>query len=595
MTDPRADGDRATDSARWVRVREVLEEVVELPDAERSEVLRRLCGGDDELGREVRRLLAAESELGSFLDPPGRSTLRGLVSGELTPGQRVGPWRIERFLGRGGMGEVHLASRADGSGQRVALKVIRAGSRGTDVLRRFRRERRVLAHLRHPGIARLIDGGATPDGLPFLAMEYVEGEPIDRWCERRGSNVRERLELFGRICAAVQHAHRCLVVHRDLKPSNILVTSDGEPKLLDFGIAKMLAADEDTDPGDRTTVGRSLLTPAYASPEQLRQEPVTTATDVYSLGVILYELLCGARPHDLGGLSPAACERVVGPTRPRPPSERLQPGGATTRRRRALAGDLDTIALTALRTEPQRRYASVGELAWDVERHLAGLPIAARPDTVRYRAAKFVARHRGLVGSLAGVFLVLVAGLLASQVLLARARTARQGRQKALEQAQDLVADLGRQAERAARARQAEASARRRADGLFENLLESSVANVFDFGQRLRDLPGGVDLRLEMVSSAVGMLEKLSATSPRDADIRYQLLRATLALAEVQDEAAAAGAALPQAPQASRRRALELGRELVALQPARAQEVDALLEPCRAVLAAEAATGDPPR
>jgi tetratricopeptide (TPR) repeat protein len=343
-------------------------------------------------------------------------------------GHRIGAYRLLRVLGSGGMGSVWLAERADQQfDQRVAIKLIRRGMDTDELLHRFRRERQLLAGLNHPNIARLLDGGATEDGRPFFVMEYVDGTPIDCWCDDHRLSIAQRLALFRRVCAAVQHAHQSLIVHRDLKPANILIDPAGEPKLLDFGIARVLAS-ESAAP-EVTLAESRRLTPAYASPELMRGEPITTATDVYALGVILYELLAGQRPYALHTTSAARMEEVICQQQPLRPSAAVAavaaglPSAAsdTARRRsadhrrlrRQLAGDLDTIVLTALRKEPQRRYGSVEALAEDVRRHVEGMPIVARPDSLAYRASKFVRRNAVAVAASA----VTLAGLLAATIV----------------------------------------------------------------------------------------------------------------------------------------------------------------------------------
>ena len=330
-------------------------------------------------------------------------------AGEPDAGQRIGPYRVERLLGRGGMGAVYLASRVDFEKQ-VAIKVLNRGMNNDEVVRRFHHERQILARLEHPNIARLLDGGTGDDGLPYFVMEYVEGEPIDRYCARHGLGVRERLELFRKVCSAVHRAHQNLVVHRDLKPGNILVDAGGEPKLLDFGIAKPLDADGSTA-AVMTAAGIQPMTLAYASPEQINNEAITTASDVYSLGVVLYELLTGQPPYRAPGHRPLDLADAIRSQQPLKPSTLFKhrvpvpdPAGEletsdlepqTPRRRgRRLAGDLDHIVLTALRKPPEERYASVEQLSEDLGRHLEGLPIAARKITFAYLAGKFVRRHK---------------------------------------------------------------------------------------------------------------------------------------------------------------------------------------------------------
>jgi serine/threonine protein kinase/Tfp pilus assembly protein PilF len=368
-----------------------------------------------------------DSETDSFLRTGG--ALRGPLARELSaesearfvlhPGTRIGPYAVEREIGRGGMGAVYLAARADGQfQQRVALKVLRPGMETEEVERRFAQERQILASLHHPSIARLYDGGVTPEGRPYFVMELVDGLPIDAYCDRRQLAVEDRLRLFIAVGEAVQQAHASLVVHRDLKPTNILVTERGEVKLLDFGIAKLLepGPELDTVPATRTTA--RVMTPEYASPEQVRAERVTTASDIYQLGLLLYELLTGLRAYRLRERTLAELERAICDTQPPAPSAALVasgepgPGGWTPgaaarlratspeRLRRRLAGDLDTIVLTALRKEPERRYTTAEQMVDDVRRHLAGLPVRARPDRLLYRAGKFARRHgRGLAAA----------------------------------------------------------------------------------------------------------------------------------------------------------------------------------------------------
>jgi len=289
----------------------------------------------------------------------------------------IGPYRVVRELARGGMGVVYLAERADGQfEQRVALKLMKRGMDSEEIHQRFLAERQILAQLTHPHIARLLDGGVSNEGQPYFAIEYVDGTAITAHCEARQLGVEQRLRLFLDVCDAVRYAHQNLVVHRDLKPSNILVTADGQAKLLDFGIAKLLR--QETGETGLTQTGLRVMTPEYAAPEQVLGEPVTTATDVYALGAVLYELLTGRRAHHLQSRTPTEVERVICEVEPEAPS-----AVTTGALRKRLRGDLDTIALTALKKEPERRYPTVEQLASDVARFLGGLPVTARPDTWR--------------------------------------------------------------------------------------------------------------------------------------------------------------------------------------------------------------------
>ncbi len=414
----------------WGRALEIFQDVADLEPPERDLHVAAACGGDDALRRRVVDLLTADSEADSPLDRSAAQRLARFLEGgdallDGWIGRQLGPYRLVRELGLGGMGIVFLGERCDGHfEQRVALKVARLGLAGDEAIRRFLAERRILAGLEHPHIARLLDGGVTPEGLPFFAMEYVEGVPIGDYCDARGLSLSQRIELFLGVCAAVDHAHRRLVVHRDLKPSNILVTASGDVKLLDFGIAKLLG---DDDEGTRTLERH--LTPAYAAPEQIRGERVTTATDVWALGVVLYELLVGRRPFSAPGAREEIAPAGIAEETARPSTAVATaklPTLSRRRRRRALRGDLDTILLTALRNEPDRRYPSAAALAEDLRRHLSFLPIRARPDSFRYRAGKFAARHRWTLAVAATLLLALVGALGAAlEEARAKAREAR--------------------------------------------------------------------------------------------------------------------------------------------------------------------------
>ena len=401
-----------------------------------------------ETGRELSALLAASDEEGAAVSgaiPEEKHELTGEVE-SLPIGRRLGPWEVERQLGHGGMGAVFLVRRADGAfEQRAALKLIRPGLASMQLVRRFRDERQVLASLDHPNIARLLDGGATDDGLPFLVMEYVEGTTIEEHCDRHALDLPARLELFLLVCAGVEHAHRRLVVHRDLKPSNVLVTAAGVPKLLDFGIAKLIGP----QPGEETQVLTQAMfaigTFAYASPEQLLNGPVSTATDVYSLGVMLYRLLAGRHPYALDGLPLTKSLRMVCDVVPPPPSRAVlaAAGGAAERARaHVLRGDLDNIVLKALRKDPEGRYPSVAAFADDLRRHRDGLPVTARRGSLRYRAGKFVRRHRWGVAAAGLLLATLLAGLAGTtwqaHRALEAARRAELERQKA-EQVSDFL------------------------------------------------------------------------------------------------------------------------------------------------------------
>jgi eukaryotic-like serine/threonine-protein kinase len=398
----------------WSKVESLLGEILELPPDGQEGALQRLGDRSPTLRAEVERLLRASAKPPGFLDGSGFDDAAPLVElgaeGPVRASGRIGPYRIIGEAGHGGMGTVYLAERDEPYRQRVALKVAR-GALALDehLLRRFGEERQILAGLQHAHIAQLLDGGLTQEGLPWLAMEYVEGEPLDRYCAARTLALDVRLQLFLAVCDAVQFAHQHLVVHRDLKPSNILVTAEGQVKLLDFGIAKVLNPIPGTSAPHEafTRTGLRLLTPEYASPEQVRGESVTVRSDVYALGVLLYELLAGRRPYRLTGRTPLEVERAVLEQDPDRPSSVIE----DPRLQRRLRGDLDTIVLTALRKEAGRRYQSVDRLAGDVRRHLEGRPVMARPDTWGYRTGKFAWRHRYRLAAAALVALSLVGGL----------------------------------------------------------------------------------------------------------------------------------------------------------------------------------------
>ncbi|MGD8377023.1 MAG: serine/threonine-protein kinase [Acidobacteriota bacterium] len=415
---------------RWRRADAILDRALELSGEDRDRYVAQACGEDDELRGLVERLLDDANTADSRLKAGGglgfAERLEGAdAAGSLAEGTVIDRYRIRREIGRGGMAVVYLAERADEEFRHeVALKLIQRGRDTDEIVRRFSQERQIMALASHPNIARLLDGGATADGRPYFVMEYVEGLPIDRYCDDRKLSIADRVRLFLRVAAAVAYAHRNLVVHRDIKPSNILVGADGEVKLLDFGIARYLGEEDDAG---LTRTGTRLMTPAYASPEQVTGGAVTTASDVYQLGLLLYEMLTGRFPYDVKDRDPDTLQRAIreeAPTRPSTAVRRTgsDPSGETTtpeaisaergtspaQLRRELSGDLDNIILMALRKEPERRYGSVGQLAEDLERYLQGHPVSARPDTLAYRASKFARRHRVPVALAGGALLLLI-------------------------------------------------------------------------------------------------------------------------------------------------------------------------------------------
>ncbi|MBS1792527.1 MAG: serine/threonine protein kinase [Acidobacteria bacterium] len=468
----------------WQKINDIFNDAADLPAGERAGFLDAACE-TPEIRRAVEKLLAAEdAAAGEFLETPALEFAAPPMP------DRIGKYEVVRELGRGGMGTVYLAERRE-LGQKVALKIIKKGLDSDDLLRRFESERKILAQLEHPNIARLVDGGATADGLPFYVMEYIEGVAIDEYC--REKPLEERLQLFRQVCKAVAFAHARLVVHRDLKPSNILVDAEGTVKLLDFGIAKLLTAGAPGGKGTATALG--MMTPNYASPEQIRGEPVTTATDIYSLGIVLYELLTGTRPYDLEGRTLDKVFEIINETEPVKPSENPK----SEIRNPKLKGDLDNIVLRALKKEPARRYQSVAEFSEDIRRYQTGLPVTARPDTFRYRAAKFVRRNRIAVAAAAVVFLSLIAGISVAswQAVVAR-------RERAL------------------------------AERRFADVRNLANKVVFRYHDEIARFPGATALREELVGDAVQYLDSLNSDEIDDKQLKLELARAYVKIGDVQ-------------------------------------------------------------
>lgn len=425
---------------------QLFEQAFDLPADERESWLRRQSAPDAVITRALQ-LLARGTTLGRFLERPVAATLPDPPLRLPDVGERIGAYRLERLIEAGGMGVVYQARRDDDSyQQRVAIKLVQpmhlAGDAGLRkrLIGRFEAERSILAQLQHPNIARILDGGSTASGIPYLVMEYIDGISLIEYCERHDLDVEQRLRMFGKVCEAVQDAHRHLIVHRDLKPDNVLVDSSGEPHLLDFGIAKLLGSERDA----HESTALLAMTPAYASPEQLRQQPITTRSDVYSLGVMLYQLVSGQRPYELAGLSPVQAERAVCETEPEPvtrAARRARGRDDPRRTRHAVAADLDRIIAKAMHKDPRRRYGSAQELADDLQRFRSGLPVKAHADTAVYRAGKFLRRHR-LASTVAT--LALAAVLAAAGVAMWQARQARQAAADSAEISQFLIDILAR-------------------------------------------------------------------------------------------------------------------------------------------------------
>jgi non-specific serine/threonine protein kinase/serine/threonine-protein kinase len=531
----------------WQRVQDVFQDAVMRAPEARAAFLDEACEADAELRREVESLLVSHQEAGGFLSRPVPLETGLGQPAAMSPAEtrRVGPYRVLGTIAQGGMGTVYRAVRDDDTFQKtVALKLVRGGAASDYLERRFRQERQILARLQHPNIAAILDGGTTDEGDPYLVMEHVEGRPLTVYCSEEGLGTRERLVIFGAVCGAVQYAHQNLVVHRDLKPDNILVTAEGTPKLLDFGIAKLLAAGVDPDTAPTATL-LPMMTPEYASPEQVKGEPVTTASDVYSLGVVLYELLAGRRPYAVKTDSLQEIVRAVCQTEPPPPSiaVKTREGGAaaepatgTRPTASELKGDLDTIVLRALHKEPARRYASVQEFADDLRRHLDGQPVRARADTLGYRAGKFVRRHRVAVTAGALVMLSLLGGIVA---------TVRQ--------------------QRIAEAHRARAEAR------FADVRRLANSFLFEFEGAIRDLPGSTPARQLVVKKALEYLDALAGEASGDRALQLELATAYQKVGDVQGNPFGANLGDTAGAVASYRKEVAI-REVLAAAPQRDRE-----------------------
>jgi non-specific serine/threonine protein kinase/serine/threonine-protein kinase len=550
------------------RVKVVFQEAIDRPPAEQAAVLDRACAGDAELRQAVERLLRAHAAGAGVVDAGLLDEVDPTVAADdaptvqLTP-SRIGPYRVVRPLGRGGMGTVYLAERDEpGLRKTVAVKVVRHGMGSDFVLRRFRTERQILAALEHPGIARLYDGGTTEEDLPYFVMEYVPGTDLLTYCDERRLPIPARLQLFLRVCDAVQYAHQGLVVHRDLKPSNVLVTGEGEPKLLDFGIAKLLTPMGAGEPLDETASVVRLMTPDYASPEQVRGERVTTATDVYSLGVILYELLSGHRPYRVKSGAPSEIERAIFEADISPPSTALSrtehvagrdgrggktitPADVSARRqaptarlRRTLRGNLDNVVLKALHREPAGRYATAAELAEDLRRHLHGFPVQAGAAGRAERTAKFLRRHRAAVAAGAAALLSLLIGL---GIAVRQARVAE--------------------------------AERRRAEARFQDVRRLANSVIHELHDAIVNLPGATRARQLLVTRALEYLDRLAAEARDDLELQRELADAYKRVGDVQGGGRGANLGDTAGAAASYGKALAIRRSLAAREPAQSRDV----------------------
>jgi tetratricopeptide (TPR) repeat protein len=496
------------DLERWQHVKIIVNDCLDLDPARRDMHINEVCAGDLSLVAEVKSLLASHSELGDFM----ATSALDEAPEELLTGRRIGSYQVAEPIAEGGMGTVYRGVRTNDFQKQVAIKVVKRGMDTTFILRRFVYERQILAGLEHPNIARLLDGGAIEDGRPYLVMEYVAGRPITSYAEEHNLSVAERLQLFRTACSAVHYAHQNLVVHRDLKPSNILVTAGGMPKLLDFGIAKLLEPH-----ADATMTSLRLLTPECASPEQVRGEPVTTATDIYSLGVLLYHLLTGEAPHQFSTRTAEEIKRIVCDSEPRLPSEV-----------RPMPDDLDNIVLKAMHKESSRRYASAEELSEEIRRYLAGLPVIARKDTLRYRASKFVRRHKAGTVAAVAVALSLFGGM---GVALWEAHIARLER----------------------------ALAERR----FSDVRALANSLIFELHDAISDLPGSTAARKLVVARGLRYLDGLAPESAGDVSLQREIAAAYEKVGIVQGKYGNANLGDAAGAMQSVRKALQIRRQIV--------------------------------
>ncbi len=553
-------------SEQWQRVKTIVSEARAKDPAERAAYVRTACGGDQTLWREASSLLDSLDRVGDRFETPVVGTpgagaaLRALIGVDALSespadsmiGRRLGPYEIQRELGRGGMGAVYLASRIDAEfTQQVALKITKRGMDTDAIVRRFRTERQILAGLNHPHIARLLDGGTTPDGQPYIVMEYVDGQPITTYCDANRQSVVERIRLFRQVVAAVADAHQHLIVHRDIKPSNVLVSVDGRPKLLDFGLATILSPDP-AGSGETESI-KGWMTPDFASPEQIQGGRVTTASDIYSLGVLLYELLCGRRPFVRRLRGPDLVRAVDTQNAERPSAALVRdepdtgPAGVTAvtadaisaarsttavRLQRALRGDLDNIVLKALNRDPARRYRAAQELSEDLQRHLEGRPVSARRDTFVYLATRFVRRHTAASAAIALLAVTLVA---ATVVTTAQARIAER--------------------------------ARIQAERRFSDVRQLSTSFLFDFHDAIATLPGTTAAREMVLNTAHQYLDSLAQDAGNDRALTLELSTAYLRLADVEGRPSASRTGDTDAALKNYDRALMLRRQLVTLDP----------------------------
>jgi eukaryotic-like serine/threonine-protein kinase len=505
---------------RYLQVKAIFLSALDTAPEVRADFLNQQCANDEELFSEVFSLLESHQRSDDFIEIPAIQAISPAeieLHHETLPGQSIGSYQVVKELGHGGMGTVYLAVRSDDQYQkRVAIKLVRSGMDSEFVRKRFRHERQILANLDHPNISRLVDGGTTQNGMPWLAMEYIEGIEITEYCDQKQLSINDRLKIFLQVCSAVQFAHQNLVIHRDIKPGNILITADGTPKLLDFGIAKLVSP-QNSQSMDQTVTEMRLMTPGYASPEQARGESITTASDVYSLGVVLYELLTGHRPYHVSAQPANEVLRIICEEQPSKPSTSVSKTEALTnvdgsqstitpemvsraregqpgKLRKRLSGDLDNIVLMAMRKEPQRRYASISQLSEDLRRHLEGLPVFAREDNFKYRAGKFIARHKVGVAATILITLSLLGGMMTT-----------------LWQA-------------------------RKAERRFNDVRRLANSFMFEVNDAIEKLPGSTPARALLVKRALEYLDSLAQESSNDVTLQRELATAYQKVGKIQGD-----------------------------------------------------------
>ncbi len=527
--------------AAWQHLEELFNEAAELPPSSRAAFLRKLAAAEPDIADELRSLLESAASADIIVQNAVGKAMVDYTNDRELPFLILGPYRLLKEIGRGGMGAVYLAQREEHYEQKVAIKIVKRGMDSEFILERFRHERQILARLNHPYIAHMLDGGITPDGRPYLVMDYVEGSKVTTFCREQALSLRQKIELFRKICEAVQFAHQNLVIHRDLKPGNILIEADGTPKLLDFGLAKLM----ESNLNQNQTVaeaGGLLFTPAYASPEQASGEPVSTATDTFALGAILFELLTGQPIRDIDSTDPASVSRTI--------------RESSVRRARSVAPnldrDLDNILGKSLQTDPQRRYGTAELLSEDLRRYLVGLPVGAVPDDFAYRLQKFVSRNRYQVAGAALFVGTLAAGLATTtwqahraeeQSAIARAERAKADQLRVRAESESQRADAARakaetEAAEALRQKSIAEVERVQAELRFSQVRQIAGTFLFDFHGAIADLPGSLPARKMVVEKGLQYLDGLSKEGLQDPSFQHELAEAYLRIGDIQGEPA---------------------------------------------------------